>query len=129
MGRSVYVPSGAAIVAYIDVSDYEEDFNDLIDNIAYELKAKYPSLDDDDGYLGREGSVLLSNKLVKVGTSEYCGLAAIFVIPEEGNNLALNFARKIEAGFKKVVRDVAGPLYAKVGSFSNGESVYEKVEV
>lgn len=131
MGRSVYVPSEATVVAYIDVSDYEDsfEFDELICNLGYELKANYPSLKNDDGYIGREGKIFLSNKLAKVGISEYCGLAAVFVVPEEDNNLALNFVNNIAAGFKKAVAAVAGPVYAKVGSFSNGEGVYEKVGV
>lgn len=113
------------------MSGYEEEyeFEDLIDNLKYELKAKYPSLKNDDDYIDREGKIFLSNKLAKVGISEYCGLAAVFVVPEEDNNLALNFVNNIAAGFKKAVAGVAGPVYAKVGSFSNGEGVYEKVGV
>lgn len=132
MGRSVYVPSDAAIVAYIDVSEYEEDFDfdDLIDNIAYELKAKYPSFEPCKAYIGREGYIFLSNMLVKVGISEYCGLASVFIVPEEEvNALALNFANKIEAGFIEAINNAAGPVYKKIGSFSNGEGVFEKVKV
>lgn len=128
MGRSVYVPSEAAVVVYIDVGDVEDEyeFNELIENLKYEIQADFPSLEEAEGYFDREGTVFLANKLIKVGISEYCGLAAVFVVPEEGNNLAEAFANKIGPKFKKAVAGVAGPVYKKVGSFSNGEGVYEK---
>ena len=128
MGRSVYVPSGAEVVVYIVVGNIEDEyeFNDLVENLKYEIQADFPSLEEAEGYFDREGQVILANKLVKVGISEYCGLAAVFVVPEEDNNLAYAFANKIEAKFKKAVAGVAGPVYKKVGSFSNGEGVYEK---
>ena len=140
MGRSVYTPSGAQVVANIDVSDFEESFewDDLLENLSAELKAKYPSLDVCEDWIDDEGCVFLNNRIARVGISEYCGLAAVWVLPVEESyysdnsrlvELGTQWCNQIARGFLKVVGDVAGPVYKKVGSFSNGEGVYAKVEV
>lgn len=134
MGRSVSTPSGAAVIVYADVGSFEEDFewDDLIENISAELRAKYPTLDEADEWLGREVKAFLENKLAYVTVSEYCGLAAFCLVPKEVNRydevieaLSNNWVNKIAKGFEKIVGNYAD-TYNKVATFSNGEGVYEK---
>jgi len=137
MGRSVSTPSGALTIVYADVSALEGpfDYDDLIANISDELRAKYPTLDEADEWVGREDRAFLENKLAYVTVSEYCGLAAFCLVPKEINRydenieaLSSNWVNKISKGFEKIIAGYAD-TYNKVGAFSNDEGVYERKAV
>lgn len=74
-------------------------------------------------YYLRETNVYLENNLLEVSVSEYCGLTYIAVAAKEGVNLGLAkaVANKMRAKFEENFGQ-----YKKVGTFSNGESVYVK---
>lgn len=131
MGRSVYVPSGAEVVAYVNVECEDSfEYDMLKESLVYSLEVAFPSVSEDSGYVGREGVVIASNRLVKFVVAEYCGLLSVSIVPNDDEYYALgkNFANKISARFKSVVAGVCGAVYYKVGSFSNGEGVYAKAE-
>lgn len=132
MGRSVYVPSGAEAVAYASVECEDQfEFDMLKEALVYSLEVAFPSVSEDDGYVGREGVVIASNRLVKFVVAEYCGLMSVSVVPndDEYYERGKGFANRINAKFQKVVAGVCGAVYYKLGSFSNGEGVYQKAEV
>lgn len=92
----------------------------------------WPSLYKTDGWLGypyRETRIVLANSLVQITVSEYCGMTALSIIPQEdsyGNyinlNMAAHWVRQIEDKFRATFG-----AYEKLGTFSNGESVFAKV--
>ena len=135
MGRSVSYPSNALIVTFNTITydseaeeyDIDAEWDDLIDNFVSLCEIYWPSLNLDIKWLDREDQALLSNRLVRIGLSEYCGMVAYWVVPNEQNPecfaLAKRWAKQIEELF---VRDFGG--YRKVGSMSNGEGVYQKID-
>lgn len=136
MGRSVDYLSNALRVAYVIYEDTYEDedgelvedemaFDDLFDNIKYELKGKYNSLYDVNEWDGRETRIFLRNRLVEFGISEYCGLVSISVrvYDEDYKGLAERF---VDKNWSKI-ETLVGANVRKVGTFSNGCGVYERV--
>lgn len=126
MGRSVSYPVAAVAVAYQDVHDMDEwdwtNFEEWIEDTAQD---QWPSLDYCDKWLGREDHVLLENNHCYIGVSEYCGLAAIWLVYKDDGDypqLAESWAFRIMPKFEEMYSDLR-----KVGTFSNGESVYEKI--
>ena len=148
MGRSVSYPSNALIVTFNTIQSYYEAeeydveigaateigeeienplaWDDLIEDLVNTCEECWPSLNPDDKWVDSEDHAILSNRLVRVGVSEYCGLVAYWVIPNERNpeceSLATRWAKQIEEVF---VRKFGG--YKKVGSMSNGAGVYQKI--
>ena len=128
MGRSVDYLNNAHKVFYATFEGEDEwEWSDFSDNITYGLKAKFASLAHCKKWDGRETRIFLENNLCEVGISEYCGLVSISIRAKEGlESLGENWIDKIYANFEKVIRENCGDVYKKVGSFSNGEGVFEK---
>lgn len=157
MGRSVSYPSNSNTVCFRNVSefgygvdddgntDYEsfdefiaqEDWNDFVAWIRESAKSTWKSFEDEDKWLDREDHVILENSFAYIGVSEYCGLASIWLKSKhdelEGSyytdeqaraNLCEHWCNQISDKFEKLFGE-----YKKVGTFSNGESVYLKPEV
>jgi hypothetical protein len=148
MGRSVSYPSNALIVTfntiqyYYEAEEYDVEagvateigeeienpcaWDDLLEDFVNACEECWPSLNLDIKWLDREDQALLSNRLVRIGISEYCGMVAYWVVPNEQNpecfTLAQRWATQIEEVF---VRKFGG--YNKVGSMSNGGGVYQKI--
>lgn len=134
MGRSVSYPSNALIVTFNTVQSYyeaeesyiEARWDDLLEDFVNACEECWPSLNLDIKWLGDEDQALLSNRLVRIGVSEYCGMVSYWVVPNEQNpecfTLATRWAKQIEEAF---VRNFGG--YQKVGSMSNGTGVYQKI--
>jgi hypothetical protein len=148
MGRSVSYPSNALIVTfntmrhYYGAEEYDVElgaateigeeienpntWDDLVEGFVNACEECWPSLNLDIKWLDSEDQALLSNRLVRIGVSEYCGMIAYWVVPNEQNpecfTLAKGWAKQIEEIF---VRNFGG--YEKVGSMSNGEGVYQKI--
>ena len=128
MARSVYVPYAAAQVVYADGSDIQDsyDFDDCIDNLKYVLQSRYPSLAEPSRprHFDNEGSVILENQLVSIVLSEYCGLVAISVVPEDRYNaLADRFANQINLA---PAAQCFGDELSLRGTFSNGEAIFNR---
>jgi hypothetical protein len=157
MGRSVSYPHNTLILTFATYETYEAVTQDLIDDGIYEqdqlgdliprdyafddmledfietCKSEWPSLTECDEWIGREDRAVLSNGLVKMGISEYCGLLSYWVVAQDDLHadawygrpdrtaLAEHWARQIEAKFVKYF----GTL-RKLGSMSNGEGVYQR---
>lgn len=137
MGRSVDYLNNALRVAYVSYEDTYEDedgevvvdemaFDDLFSDIEWSLVTTFPSLNVvRDEWDGRETRIFIRNRLVEFGVSEYCGLVSISVrvYDEELSGLATNW---VDKNWSKI-ETLVGANLRKVGSFSNGEGVYQKI--
>lgn len=125
MGRGVSVPCDATIVTYIDISEVhdEYDFEDMVMNIMETLKNKMPSLQDSDKWIGREDRTILENDLTYIGTSTYCDVMSLWIVPKDQYlALAHLWIYRIAHHVRKL-----GNL-VKDGTMSNGVSVYHTKE-
>jgi hypothetical protein len=115
-----------------------DDFDQLIDDFRSHLKTLFPSVEDADDWIGREDHVLAENKLARFGMSEYCGLVAYWIVPKEGTGprgeIYYSSDRDISALSEHWVRKASDRFVAafgeltKVGSMSNGEGVYRRID-
>ena len=154
MGRSVSYPSGAHVTFAPtpydeglclgcwepesececvedarDIQPGEVDWDWIADDLRDRARDLFPSLWDADDWLGREDRVLARNRLVSFGFSEYCGLMAIWLVPRgdlDGPGKEALAERWIESVWPKF-QSTFGE-FQKVGSMSNGEGVYRRIE-
>lgn len=148
MGRSVSHPSGSIAKSYFDVSDfganYDDDGNQLegydeyvaqiqwddwLDYISEQLVAKMPSLEPCEEWLGNEDKAILENRFCYVGVSEYCGLACLWLVPKDTSDYTGDYS--LEPLQNRWLDGAAGKVenlseLVKLGTFSNGEAIYEK---
>jgi hypothetical protein len=135
MARSVSIPRGAQEVAYQDVSEHDgETFAWFLDDLRERARSFWPSFRSCDTWLEREDHAVLENDLCYLGVSEYCGLASIWLVPKADSHrgsfrgeaylhpLAVRWIARIAPTFHK-----AFGHYRKIGTFSNGESVFERI--
>ena len=136
MGRSVSVPSGAVETAYLDVTWLEEsdDWEDFIYFLQQVIRDKYPSFIECKKWLDREDQVVLENQHAYVVVCGYGNVASISLVAKEHDAddaafyLAKRWAEQVGASFLKTIHK-AYPSHSlgRLGTFSNGESVYQKV--
>ena len=113
----------------LDVMDWSE----FIGETRCTAKEKWPSLDDCDKWIGREDHAILENRHCYIGVSEYCGLAAVWLLSkseeyrntgyssdESAANLADSWCARIADRFDKVFSE-----YRSIGTASNGEQFFE----
>ena len=154
MGRSVSYPSDATVITFASWEpDFDETFQSpedvfysarseeyemLIDDFRASLRAMFPSVVEADKWIDQEDHVLAENKLARFGMSEYCGLIAYWIVPNEYSGPDGTFYyssdRFIEPLSKRWVASIADKFVAafgelsKVGSMSNGEGVYRRID-
>lgn len=139
MGRSVSTPHDAYLVTFCDWftdSNYEDedgevryrepdhmDWECYTDSVTEYAKQLWPSLRETrERWLGREDRVYLENDLVYFGISEYCGVAAIWMVPKKHNeHLAVRWCDQISRKFNKSFGNLV-----KLGVVSNGKTVYKR---
>jgi hypothetical protein len=128
MGRSVSTHRHAVSTFYtpFDAEDSWE-WDDFIEDIRYLLKEQFKSLHNCDRWVDREDRVILENRRGEISISQYCGLVAICIAPLDSDDpLDCNWAWQASKGFQKVLnKHFEG--FRKIGSFSNGEGVYERI--
>ena len=108
-----------------------DDFNEDLETL---LKEAFPSLSPDEKWLGREDKALVSNSYAYFGWSEYCGLVAVWVAAKEKDYRASEaweamqdrWIKSIEKKFANTVGRAWGVPLTKVGTFSNGEVVFQE---
>lgn len=149
MGRSVSYPSGSHVAysqwdagwvhedydtgeelaePHFDELLAQDDWDYLVDDFKEQVKKRYPSVwEIAPKWIDREDCAFLANNYCYFGMSEYCGVIAYWVVPrgdldwaEEGR--ALHWFNQIEAGWSKLFSTMH-----RVGGFSDGTSVYQKV--
>jgi len=160
MGRSVSCPRDTLILTFghyetgetvtqdlIDDGIFEQDqlgdwvdnehaYDDMIEDFVETCKSEWPSLYEHDAWIGREDHVLMRNRFVKLGMSEYCGLIAYWAVLDEDalhdalyydgrdmTGLATRWAKQIEAKFIERFG-----MLRKLGHMSNGEGVYQRLD-
>jgi hypothetical protein len=150
MGRSVSYLNNAEFVLYFPApngldenGEYNEDLANLewdcmMDNLTFEIMNKLPSYYKVEEWDNRETRIFLQNKLCNIGISEYCGLVSLSVAPinrdcqysdsQYKENFAKQHARKIKKTLQKIIDDSGLTRLNKIGSFSNGECLYQKAE-
>ena len=108
---------------------------DVISDIQEYITDKYPGFDKCSRWDGRETHIILEGYGTEIGLSEYCGLATLSVRVDEGPLEYSMDDQEYEADRQKALNwirdnwDQASEYwnqYRKIGTFSNGESVYEK---
>lgn len=140
MGRSVDYANNAEFVLFMPF-EYEDEFDaqweweNFKEDLEYFLPSLFPSLEKCDKWEGNECHGFLENAFGRFYLSEYCGLVSLsFALRESayGNDwygdpdisgLGAAWAEKAEAKLRKAY---GSALYNKVGTFSNGEAVYER---
>lgn len=114
----------------------ERDWYDFIANLTCSIRGAFPTLQECDKWHDREDHVMLENGFIEVGVSEYCGLVSVWAIPQEVEEDKLDLRERAEYAatmgrigdvIVKALRDLGQPVLRKVGSFSNGEGVYERI--
>ena len=139
MGRTVSVPREACeegTVLYLDGSDYYSDeleWDDLIEDLRYNVFGQFPSVSEARGWLSNEDCILAENSLVSFGISEYSGLIAVWAVPRDvsgyyEDSYTLPLARNWLSQVWPKVEAMFPSRLAYDGSFSNGEAVYRRVE-
>lgn len=142
MGRSVGYLSNAVCVNYFPWPEYDvtdendevigqqyEDADFVIEDIQNYLINSVSGLSRADRWDGRENHIILEGNGVEIALSEYCGLATLSVRVEESDysddETTAEGLRWINEHWGKV--SAPWNQFKRIGGFSNGESVYEKV--
>jgi hypothetical protein len=134
MGRSVDYLRGARRIAYFDWPSWEdydgdiqhEDHVFVVDDIRESIKAELPEFGNEQKWDGRETSIILSGYGTEIGLSEYGGLTSLSIRVNtdevEGEDIE-KVEKWIDENWEKISRFY--DEYLKVGTFSNGEGVFE----
>ena len=134
MGRSVDYLNNNVGVTYIDISEEVEngfDWSDWLEDLTYLIKGQAKSLYKPikDIWQGRETQIILENDHVYIGVSEYCELVSVSMAVRDDSHvpgLSEHWAEKMWPKIEKaIVEAYAGNSLRKIGSFSNGEGVFE----
>lgn len=115
--------------------DPSDDWDYYCEDFQREMIRAFPSLSECDEWVGREDHALLENDYCRIGVSEYCGLVSMWVQPKDphySENESWDARRdhwiaQIGPKFHKVAGTCFGTALRKLGSFSNGEGVYERI--
>jgi hypothetical protein len=151
MGRSVDYLNNAERVNYFQwptIWAYDEDTDtdvetdelwdarDVIEDIQETITSNYPGFDRCSRWDGRETQIILEGYGLEIGLSEYCGLATLSVRVDQSVLDYCDTDEEADAEYQKALNWINENWaeatkywnqYAKIGTFSNGEGVYEKV--
>ena len=147
MGRSVSYLSDAEYVIYFT----NEELNEMDDNnehdygmeemewdyfminlkssICHKLKSYYEC----NEYDGRETKIFLKNELAEIGISEYCGSYSLSIRAKEDEyddskeNLGVHHCHQVRKTLEKALTDNGAKLFNRVGTFSNGVGVFNRI--
>lgn len=124
MGRSVSYPRNAE-VTFTDLDSDEDCFDFVLEDARESAGSAWPSMEKCDTWLDREDHAIMENGHAYFGVSEYCGLAAYWLVAKQDlANQPLADHWVSSQGPK--LRDMFATL-AKVGTMSNGEVVFTRV--
>lgn len=136
MGRSVDYVSDAVHVWFFDVSELGPyDFEWFIESLQYTIQNRYPSFSLCDSWDGKEQHRILDGVMGRIVLCEYCGCASISLATIADDHYTLERQRpimekwcaSIVPNLTKLLRENFPCMLNKLGTFSNGESVYEYV--
>lgn len=131
MGRSVsYLDNAEAVFYFPFESQYSFEWDDLLESLRYSIQKKYSSYFPVTKWED-ETQIILQNRLCNIGISEYCGLVSLSIAPNTNDYddyievFAIKHAQQIEKGLAKILDNLRLNRYNKIGTFSNGEAVFE----
>ena len=147
MGRSVNYLNRALNVSYFqwptlweynEETGIDQETDELME--AYEVRqdiqesiiSEFPEYEYSKKWDGNETSIILTGYSTEIGLSEYCGLASLSIrIDENELDRFIDYQEqydKIEAWINENWAKISQGYnqYNKIGTFSNGENVYEK---
>jgi len=144
MGRSVSYPSGAHVAfshwdagwieddddpdtRHFDQHAAQDDWDLIVEDFCEQVLALYPSAWTANGWIGREDRIVAMNRYARFGISEYCGCIAYWVVLRDDidpsrEGLAQRWLDRIAVGFKKRFATLV-----RLGVFSNGEAIFERI--
>jgi hypothetical protein len=139
MGRSISFPPDAqvcfTVLADEDGDDFEWELECFVDQVIDAACAAFPSLYRCDSWRGREDHVLLRNAFADLGVSTLGDMVAIWIVERADSayhdadyrhcrsGRAQQWLRVIAPRFNEMFGD-----YERLGTMSNGESVYRKID-
>jgi len=151
MSRSVNYLNRATNVAYFQwplIESYNDETDEfeqtdefeesyiVTDDIQENIISEFPEFERSKKWDGRETAIILTGYGTEIGLSEYCGLATLSIRIDENELDYSNYDEneyqeqydKIEAWINENWAKISAGYnqYNKIGTFSNGESVYEK---
>ena len=119
--------AGSVVKAYLECEAVDEQseffYSDAKEDLQNYAPILWPSLRTCDKWLGREDLAVLENDLVYIGLSEYCGLVCYWIVPKDNERRA--FGEQWALSIKDKFLNTFGNCL-KVGTFSNGESIYHR---
>jgi hypothetical protein len=135
MGRSVsYLPNAQAVVYFQFDEEEHVLFDYLIEDIQEHVIGLYPKFETTDEWVG-ENNVILRDGVVEIAIAEYCGVVSLSARMDETDTAYLSSKETlaleedavewVDKHFSRAVKPWA--QMKKIGSFSNGEAVYEQV--
>lgn len=130
MGRSVSVPSGAVATVYLNVRELDPDYEwgEFVDSLRDNVIRHYPSFYDASYWLDREDHAILENYYAMVVVSEYMGLVSVSLVPKDHDPKSESWCRVNAPRWRERLHKAYGSMaLRKIGTMSNGESVYEWV--
>ena len=138
MGRSVSTPSNASVTVYLDMGELDgpDDWDGFIDGLRDVVRTKYPTMEDDDRWLDREDHVIASNAHADLVVCEYCGCVSVSLVPTqersgyypEQQNLHDAWCEQVAVNFRDLLhRAFPDSAMGRIGTMSNGVSVYQKI--
>lgn len=135
MSRSVETIRDAFVVYFdaTEITEYEGQFNEIVEDIQYAITRKYPSLDEREinkwvSYPYRENRIILENDHCNISISEYCGCGAISIFVDDAceyPELAEHWIEQVEDKIRKIIEGYVSTLI-RIATFSNGEAAYLK---
>lgn len=135
MGRSVNYHSDSYAVIYTHIPDNEVEiiWDEYKNDILNTFQQIAPSLCEcKPKWHNNEVCQFAENSLVTVWLSDYCGLISISFVPKEegyctGKYIEGLAKHWIDQVIPKLRKSLVPNVLNKIGTFSNGESIYEKL--
>jgi hypothetical protein len=114
---------------------YQDEFDWLLGDFRSEVLRTFDSAHEDDTWLDLEDHALAANRFVWFGISEYCGVIALWMAPKDApydspaswEALRDNWMAQAWPKFKKLANSCVPEPMVRLGTMSNGESVYQRV--
>ena len=129
MGRTVLTVRNAPMTTYVDVTQLQDewewqDFCEDLNNAVMEVAPKCTPVEK---WFHNEIRAFLGNGLGCFTISEYCGVAAIQFVAEDGKEtLAEQWVSQIEPKLSTLLDTFGFKLYTKGGTASSGEAFYNR---
>lgn len=126
MGRSVnYLRNSFDVVFF---SNHEEENEYIIEDIQQSIISEYPEFWEVSEWENNEVHIILQSHTVEVGISEYCGLFSLSIRIRDEVNLEEEEEHEVNEWLTIHASKLLKPYneMRKIGTFSNGESIYNK---